>query len=115
MTQGDAVKAYGTIIRMGQKATGAAAFVLFKLKKQLQEIFDFQREEEQKIIEKCGGVSEQGMILISDPEKRAECIRQLKELHALECEIQPVQIQASAIPEINLDEIEALDGFVEFI
>ena len=115
MTQGEAVKAYGAIIKMGQKATGTAAFSLFRLKKELKEIFEFQNEEEQKIIQKFGGqVIEGGILVIADKEKREQAIAEIEELHKMECEIQPVKIQASAIPEITLAEIEALDGFVEF-
>ena len=116
MTQGEAVKAYGTIIRMGQKATGAAAFSLFRLKKELKEIFEFQNEEEQKIVQKFDGqIIEGGILVIADKEKREKAIAEIEELHKMECDIHTVQIPAAAIPEITLAEIEALDGFVEFI
>ena len=115
MTQGDAVRAYGAIVRMGQKATGAAAFTLFRLKKSLQEIFEFQNEEEQKLVKKYGGqMIDNGLVVIADKEQREQFQKEVEKLHAMECDIQPVTIPAAAIPEISLAEIEALDGFVIF-
>jgi len=115
MTQGDAVRAYGAITRMGQKATGAAAFTLFRLKKGLQEIFEFQNEEEQKLVQQYGGqVIENSLVVIADKDQRAKFQAEVEKLHAMECDIQPVTIPAAAIPEISLAEIEALDGFVIF-
>ena len=115
MTQGDAVRAYGAIVRMGQKATGAAAFTLFRLKKSLQEIFEFQNEEEQKLVQKYGGqMIDNGLVVIADKEQREQFQKEVENLHGMECDIQPVTIPAAAIPEISLAEIEALDGFVIF-
>ena len=115
MTQGDAVRAYGAITRMGSKATGAAAFTLFRLKKGLQEIFEFQNEQEKELVQKFGGqLIENGLVVIADKEKREQFQAEVEKLHGMECDIQPVKIPAAAIPEISLAEIEALDGFVIF-
>ena len=115
MTQGDAVRAYGAITRMGSKATGAAAFTLFRLKKGLQEIFEFQNEQEKELVQKFGGqLIENGLVVIADKEKREQFQAEVEKLHGMECDIQPVTIPAAAIPEISLAEIEALDGFVIF-
>ena len=67
LTQHRAVVAYSTIIRMGQKVTGKAAFSLFRLKQTLRGIVEFQSEEEMKLVEKYGAtVTEDGRILPGD-------------------------------------------------
>ena len=115
MTQGEAVKAYKAIIRMGNKAAGEAAFSLFRMKKQLKEIVDFQSEEEEKLIKKHGGaVTEAGQVIIVDPKEREAFLKEREEIEKMECNVAPVIIRADNIPEITLAEIEALDGFVNF-
>lgn len=114
-TQRRAVLAHRIIQRMSMKVAGKAAFTLFRLKKQLKEIVEFQGEEQEKLVAKYGGkIAENGMILIADKGKRTEFDREDKELGAMECEIQPVDIRAADIPDITLEEIEILDGFVNF-
>ena len=114
-TQRRAVLAHRIIQRMSMRVAGKAAFSLFRLKKQLKEIMDFQGEEQEKLVKKYGGaIADNGMILIADQEKRKEFDQEDKELGAMECEIQPVDIRAKDVPDITLEEIEILDGFVNF-
>ena len=77
LTQHRAVVAYSTIIRMGQKVAGKAAFSLFRLKQSLKQIVEFQSEEEMKLVEKYGAtVTEDGRILPGDDAKKfAELVR----------------------------------------
>ena len=116
LTQHMAVVAYSTIIRMGQKVAGKAAFSLFRLKQSLKQIVEFQSEEEMKLVEKYGAtVTDDGRILpVDDAEKFAELVKEKEELGNMECDVVPVEIDLDSIPEITMNEIEALDGFVIF-
>ena len=116
-TQKQALSAYAALQRMGRKATGKAAFTLFRMKQKLKEIVEFQAEEERKLVEKHDGkISEEGMILIADAEERKAFGEEQKELYDMEIEpaIEPVTVKLDGLPEINMEEIEALDGFVQF-
>lgn len=109
MTQAQAVQAYGTLMKIGGKVTGADAFALFRLRKQLREVVEFQVEEEQKLVDKYGGKVENGRILIPDVEKRAAFIAEHDALGAMACDVEPVEAGTEGI---TMDEIEVLDGFV---
>lgn len=110
-----ALGAYATIQRMAQKVSGRTAFTMFKLKQELAGIVQFQSEEEIKLVEKYGGsIDEKGSITIPDDEKRKEFLKEYKELGDVECDVNEVEIQIDSLPEITMQEIEALDGFVKF-
>ena len=117
MKQKQALKAYTTIIAMGKRVRGKAAFGLFRLKKDLKEVIDFQAEEEMKLIEKYGGtIMEGGIVTIEDEEKRLAFLKEKEELGEMDIdqEINPVTIGTDSITDINIWEIEALEGFVNF-
>ena len=115
-TQLQAVKAYSIFKNLGTKLSGKSAFEFFKLKLELEKVAVFQSEEEQKLIEKYGGVfqSDGKTIVIEDPEKREAFLAERKELENLDSGIEPIDIDISSVPNITLDEIEALYGFVNF-
>lgn len=112
-----ALNAYVTITRMGKKATGKNAFALFRMKQKLKELIEFQAEEEQKLVEAHGGtIAEDGTITIKDEDQRIAFSADKAKLYELpvDPEIEPVTVELDGIPEITMDEIEALDGFVTF-
>lgn len=116
-TQRQALSAYAALLKMGKKATGKAAFSLFRMKQRLKDIVEFQAEEEQKLVEKHGGkVSEEGLILIADEGQRAAFMEEKRALYdmVIDPAIEPVTVEIDGLPEINMEEIEALDGFIEF-
>lgn len=116
-TQSEAVRAYITIVGMSKKVAGKAAFSLFRLKTALQPVVDFQTEQEQNLIEKYAGeVNDKGQVMIKDPEQREKFLAEHTELLNLPCEpeILPVTVTIDSAPEITMQEIEALDGFVNF-
>ena len=114
MTHRKAIAAYKTILTMRNKITGGTAFVLFGLKKKLQDVVDFQVEEEQKLIQKYDGkIGQNGMIDIPE-DKREAFAEDFEKIGSVECDIDPVHVPADSIPGITLAEIEALDGFVIF-
>ena len=115
MKQERALRAYDTLETMGHKVTGQSAFILFKLKQQLKEIAQFQTEEEVKLLKKYEGtVGENGICTFKDPGSAKPFLEERRKLYMMECDIDPVEIQADSIPDINMAEIDALDGFVVF-
>ena len=114
-THRKAVTAYVTLKGMGMKAAGMTAFSLFKLKKELETVVQFQSEQEMKLVEKYKGeVMETGAIRIADPEQRKAFEKEYRELGNVECEIDGIEVSIDQIPEITMQEIEALDGLVKF-
>lgn len=116
-TQQQALTAYAILMGMGKKATGEAAFSLFRMKQQLRDIVEFQSEEEAKLVDKLGGkITETGQIIFAGDEEKLAFIEGKKKLGSMEIDpaIEPVRIAPDKIPEINMDEIEALQGFIIF-
>ena len=115
--QGRIVEAMGAISRLRKMAKGADALALFRLRNALQEHVDFQAEEERKLIDEYGGtILENGMVRIKDADKRARFNEEYRKLLNLEVEIKadPVTINVSKLPEITLEDIEHLNGIVNF-
>ena len=116
-TQEKALKAYTAIGKVRNKVKGKAALALYKLKRELQVNIDYQVEEEKKLVEEYGGIiNDRGFIEIQDADKRAEFAKAYAELNATECSIdsEPVTVNMDNCPDITLEEIESLAGFVNF-
>ena len=117
LTQQQALTAYAILMGMGKKATGEAAFSLFRMKQKLREIVEFQAEEEQKLVDKLGGkITETGQIIFAGDDEKRAFIEEKKKLGEMKIDpaIEPIRIAPDKIPEINMDEIEALQGFIIF-
>lgn len=117
-TQGKAVSAYLALTRMGQvRLPSTVAYKLFKLKSALKGAYDFQAEEEQKMIDEFGGkMLENGQIIIGDEAQRGLFKQAQKKLEETEIdvEVNPISLSSAEIREITINDLEALDGFVEF-
>lgn len=117
-TQGKAVAAYATLNQMARKPMNSfTAFKLFKLKKALGLIVEFQSEQEVKLIKELGGqVAESGAILIDDKEKRMEYAKKHKELEELVCDvnIEPMVMHMKELPEITMADMDTLETFIEW-
>ena len=117
-TQGKAVTAFATLAQMSKKPMNSfAAYKLFRLKKALAPIVEFQSEQEQKLIAELGGtITETGMIKIDDAEKRKEFSKQQKELGEMECEIETEKIfmVPKEMPELSVSDMESLEEFIEW-
>ena len=116
-TQGQVLAAYSAILGMGKRVTGAVAFSLFRVKQQLKPLIEFQTEEEMKLIQKYGGeLDESGQISFKKPENKAKFLKERSEFSRMEIKppLEPVKVDPAAIPDINMEEIEALNGFIEF-
>lgn len=117
-TQEKAVAAYKAINELRQKVKGKEALGLFHMKRVLQEHVDFMVEEEDRLFNEYGGKMLPGnLVVIENPEKRAEFQKAYKALLQTECEVkeEPVEISMEKNPDISLEQIEVLDGFVNFI
>ena len=117
-TQEKALGAFRALNRMSQKSMNSfAAYKLFRLKKALSPVLEFQAEREQTLVEELGGtISETGAILIKDKDKRAEFQQKYKELSDMECEVdaEKLVMYMKELPEISLSDMDALDEFIEW-
>lgn len=115
-TQGKAISAFVAIQKLSQKTLPTlTAYKLFRMKKALHDIVDFQGEQERKMVDKYNGtVTPEGSIVILDAEKRAAFQTEHNELQKLPCEVdvEPIVLPMGDIPEISIADMEALEGFV---
>ena len=112
-----AFDAYITLTKVRGKVKGTDALHLFHLKNVLKETVDFQNEEEARLIEEHGGtVTDNGMILIADKGQREAYQKERIALGAMECEVKAelVTVSLERNPELTMEDIEQLDGFVKF-
>ena len=117
MKQFKVIKAYKALTKLGQQDLPIKlAFDLFKIKQALQPHWDFQVDEENKLAVNAK-VNADGSVTFDSPEA-AEAFRQkLKELSDIDVDLKitPARIPLS-IPGLTLsmDDIDALDCFVQF-
>lgn len=114
--QGQVVLAFGVLNLMGKRQLNTGtAFRLFKLKKKLEEIVEFQIEQENRLAESLGGSIENGKLNLPS-DKQVEYSEKHKEIADAECEIDidRVSIPLKEIPFSTIEEIEALDPFINF-
>lgn len=117
-TNGRVLTAYSALVSIRNKVKGKDALAMFYLKRKLQENVDFVAEEEQKLVTEHGGaVAPNGTIAIPEKEKWEAFLRERKELMDMEIEIDfpATIISLDQNPEITMESIEQLDGFVKFI
>lgn len=116
-TQGKAISAFTTLAQMGRKPINSlSAYKLFRLKKALSHVVEFQSEQEYKLIDELGGtVTESGAISL-DREGAEKYRARHKELEETECEIDTdrVELRVSDIPEISVSDIESLETFIDW-
>ena len=116
--QGKVTIAFKALLDISQKQIPSfAAFKLFRLKKALQEVIDFQAEQEQKMMEEIGGsIDSMGRFHFDNEEKSKEFIERHKEMDKLECEIniERMSMFMKEIPEISISEMESLDPFIDW-
>jgi len=117
-TQGQAVRAFGSLAALDSLQTSSlVAFKLFKLKKSLKEIVEFQCEQEEKLAKQCGGeITEAGRLSLPDVESRMLYAEKHKELEEMECEIdyEKVTLSLSEFPRLTMQCIESLEPYIQF-
>lgn len=117
MKQSKIIEAYKAIqTMMNEPLTIGSSYKIFKLKKRLQDQWDFQYGEEQKLLtELQPDMNGDGMKFASTED--ADRYRALiKELSNIDVEIEGLPVRIPLTENITLSpaNIEALDGFIEF-
>ena len=116
-TMGKIYAAFLGINQIRNQVRGMDALHLFHLKNMLKESVDYMAEEDVRMVTDAGGViTETGLVIIADKEKQKEYVKARKELDDMETEIQtdPVVILISRCPDVTVEQIERLEGFVIF-
>lgn len=116
-THEKAIAAYKAIASIGQQPiTAGTAIQLFRLRKALQDAVDFVTEQEKKLVGEAGGqITEEGMIIVADPDKRKKFNERLLDVYRTEYEApDAITLRASDLPKLTILDLDALDGFVNF-
>ena len=117
LNHGQAYTAFLALNQIRGMVKGMDALHVFSLKNQLKPAIDFIAEEEVKLVGDYGGtITETGMILIPDKEKRPAYMKARQELDNLPLQNQPepITIQIDRCPDVTAEQIEQLAGFVNF-
>lgn len=119
MKQGRMVQAYNALSRLGSQVMEdyTVAYRLFQLKKQMAPAMEFQTEREQAIFEKYQPERlGNGQFRFRTSGVAEDFRKALNELAEMDTDVQitPVKIPKGQRLLISMDDIEALDGFVEF-
>ena len=112
-----ALDAFAAANQIRSMVKGMDALHVFHMKNRLKETVDFLIEEEGKLIAENGGtVTETGMVIFPNPEKKTQFNKARKELGETPAEVdaEAVVIRIDKCPEVNAEQMEALDGFVIF-
>lgn len=114
MKQANVIKAIKTLDKIKtQPMQLRTSYNLYKLRQSLQPHWDWQVEQEMKILEEKGVQTENGLTITQ--EERAEFDSALLSIIEIEVEKDwtPVKVSVSDGLTISIEDIEALDGFVE--
>ena len=115
-TQGKAVLAYTTLAQMSRKPMNSfATYKLFRLKKAVAPVVEFQSEQEMKLVDELGGrITEAGMIQIDGNDKRKEYAEKHRELENMACEVDiaKIEMHMRELPDLSVADMETLDDFV---
>lgn len=118
MKQGQIIKAYKAINNLAaQPLPLREAYALHKLRAALRPTWDFQQQEEEKEIRRLEPQFEQnGDLLFKSPDDAAAFRAKLKALEENEVDVEykPVNVRMAEGVALTVNDIEALDGFVEF-
>ena len=116
MKQRKVVLAYKALLRLSeQRLPLPVAYGLYKAKKALDSAWQFQLEQEEKMIAECKGLIDgSGSVTFPDDAARLEYVQKAMELNEMETEIEAPGVILSADSGLNLtlNEIDALDGIV---
>lgn len=116
-TQERVLIAYAGLGAIRQKVKGVDALSVFHLKTQLEENVNFQIEEEHRLCDEYGGsVNAVGSFEFKDESKRPEFNQAVRELREMEVDLKAdiPTISLSRCPEITLEDIEKLNGFINW-
>ena len=95
------------------------SYSLYKLLKACQNEIDFYAEEEKKLIEKYGNISEQGDITFSEEKNKTKFLEEIEKLQKLEIEkeIKKISIPLDSIQSLALSPADfyALENLIDFV
>lgn len=123
MKQKDIIKAYKAIEKYEQKPIPLkASYALFKTKKLIQDQIDFQNKEEREIYKKYKPTpQEDGSLKFDSQEKAVEFAKEfdakIKEIIDIDVdlgEFKKFKIPVDQIIDISVEDIEALEPFIDF-
>lgn len=120
MKQYKIITAYNTVEEMRKKKVeypSTVSHALFKLKKALQDQYEFQSEEEKKILNELKpDVDEPGKFNFHSKENAELFLKKMEELGQLDVDLdykKPTIKLTDSLP-MTIDEIEVLDDFIVF-
>lgn len=119
MKQGKIIDAYKALNKLAScQLPIKTAYQLHKLRTALKSAWDFQCEEEGKLLERLHPVADaDGNLTFATMEGKKEFLRVQHELseHEQEIDFQPVTVGFSDGITLSANDIDALDGFVTFV
>jgi hypothetical protein len=117
MKQSQIVDAYKVIQKYEQKELPLKiSLAFFKLKRKLQDQWDFEVQEENKIVEKYHPRQEGSNLVFDRPEDRIGFTKDLADLMEMEVDYdeQKIDIDIGDSLMLSVSDIEALDEFITF-
>lgn len=118
MKQGTIIRAYKALSKLAAEPLPIkTACAVHRLRVAMRPTWEFQQEEEQKEINRLKPQVEQnGDLLFQSPEDARVFRDKLKELEENEVELSADVVKMPMLPEITIsaDDVDALEGFVEF-
>lgn len=118
MKQSQIVNAYKVLENMSKQTMPIkTAYAIHKLRGKLKPAFDFQAERETLLIEKLNPEIKDGRLFFKTVEDAKEWNTELAGIAEIDSDIEFEKITITMSDNINLtpNDIEALDGFVDFI
>lgn len=117
MTHGEVLAAYRALnFLMTKEWPLKTGYALFKLRRELQQIYDFRVEKERQLVEELRAeANEAGVLSFPTEEKRqrwSEAIEKLNAIEANDLEFEPVKLPMDCEIRLAPDIFAALDGFV---
>ena len=120
MNQGSIISAYKSLKKLAaQELPIVYACRIHRLMVSLRPAYDFQVEEEEKLLRKMNpSVLGDGNLQFSTVEDAQEFKARMKEITDMEVddiEVKPITIPIMTNANLTANDIDALDGFVEFV
>lgn len=116
MKQSKIINAYKIIDKISDnKLNLHTSYQIYKIKNSLKDIYQFQLQEEKKLIEEYNVVIDDGKLKFNTPEIASEFLDKLNEIGDNECDIDivPVEIDSNENILLSIREIEQLEGFID--
>lgn len=117
MKQAQIVTAYNIINKLSDKKINlSTAFQIYKLKNKLKEYYDFQFEEEKKLLDLYNGIIDNGSLNFQNQDDANKFVEEMQKIADIEqdLEISPVLLSCSEDIQLSVNEIKQLEGFIIF-